>query len=77
MLIGLRRAHQRQRQQDQPGHRQHDGGLLAPGQPGQVPAAANASTATPDAVTACTSDSGASRSAATYISQPAVSGQTR
>ena len=32
-----------------------------------------ASTATPDAATACTSDSGASRSAATYISQPAVS----
>ena len=34
---------------------------------------ANARTASPDAVTACTSASGASRSAATYISQPALS----
>ena len=40
---------------------------------GCPPAVANARTATPDAATACTSESGASRSAATYMSQPTVS----
>ena len=36
-------------------------------------AVTKARTATPEAVTDCTSASGASRSAATYMSQPAVS----
>jgi hypothetical protein len=74
MLIGLHGPDERERQQRRPTIARTTASCSRRASRDGCPrAVANTRTATPDAATACTSASGASRSTATYMSQPAVS----